>query len=193
MKLVSSGQIRGCARLLLALCAALLFAPQSALAQSASVNPIVKASTATTTIVTPLSFFKVADINFGSIAPGNTAGTVVLSPFNVVTTTGGVTARTGSTQPASFAGLGSNNQTVTISVTANSRLLTRVGGTQTMRIDTFVIGSTPTANLTTVPLAFRINSPTGQFSFPVGATLRVSANQTPGIYQGSFSVTLNYL
>lgn len=193
MKLPILGQIRICAKLLLALCAAMLFVPTSACAQSASTNPILKASSATTTIVTPLSFFKVADLNFGTIAPGTTSGTVVLSPFNVVTTTGGVTARTGSTQPARFAGLGSNNQTVTINVTANSRLLTRVGGTQTMRIDTFIIGSTPTAALTTAPLAFRINSPTGQFSFPVGATLRVSANQTPGIYQGSFSVTLNYL
>jgi Domain of unknown function (DUF4402) len=61
-----------------------------------------------------------------------------------------------------------------------------------MRVHTFVMGSTPTAVLTTTPRRFRINSATGVFAFPVGATLDVAANQAPGKYTGTWSITLNY-
>ena len=144
-------------------------------------------------IVTQLSFFKVDDLVFGRIAPGTTAGTVTIAPSGARTATGGVRLVSGPAhQPASFAGKGSFNQALTISINATSRTLTWVGGTQTMTMDSFVIGSTPTTNLTVAPLAFRIGSATGMFQFPVGARLRVGANQTPGIYQGNFTLTLNY-
>jgi hypothetical protein len=144
-------------------------------------------------VVTNLSFFKVDDIVFGSIIPSSTAGTVVVSPSGARTKTGGVRLATGaSPQPASFAGRGANNQRVAISVTRNSVTLAQVGGGGTMTMDTFIIGSSPTAQLTTAPLAFRINSPTGIFLFPVGATLRVKANQAPGKYVGTFAITLQY-
>ncbi len=144
-------------------------------------------------IVSQLSFFKVDDLVFGRIAAGNTAGTVVLSPSGVRTKTGGVLLAAGlPAQPAAFAGKGSFNQQVSISVNATSRTLTRVGGTETMTMDTFVIGSTPTAVLSTAPLAFRIANTSGIFQFPVGATLRVGARQAPGTYTGTFSLTLNY-
>jgi Domain of unknown function (DUF4402) len=95
-------------------------------------------------------------------------------------------------QPSSFAGRGANNQSVQISLAANSIQLTRVGGTQKMTVDTFIIGSTPTAQLTTNPRVFTIASPTGIFTFPVGATLRVGANQAAGNYLGTFAITLVY-
>ncbi len=166
----------------------LTLAPGRAAAQAVAATGRAEA-----VVVTNLSFFKVDDIVFGSLIPGPTAGTVVLAPDGTRTRTGGVTLATGATpQPASFAGRGANNQRVAISVTSNTVTLTRVGGGGTMTMDTFIIGSTPTAQLTTVPLAFRINSPTGIFQFPVGATLRVKANQAPGKYVGTFAVTLQY-
>ncbi len=144
-------------------------------------------------IVTPLSFFKVNDLVFGRIIPGPTAGTVIIAPSGTRTVTGGVRAATGLPhQPASFAGRGSFNQLVNISINATSRTLTRVGGSQTMVMDTFIIGSTPTATLTTSPVAFRIGSTNGMFQFPVGARLRVGANQAPGTYRGTFTITLQY-
>ncbi len=144
-------------------------------------------------VVSPLSFFKVDDLVFGRLIPGPTAGTVVIAPNGTRTATGGVRLATGLPhQPAAFAGRGSFNQLVRISVNATTRTLTRVGGTQTMLMDTFVIGSSPTATLTTAPLAFRIATPTGMFQFPVGARLRVGANQVPGIYTGTFTITLDY-
>lgn len=144
-------------------------------------------------VVSPLSFFKVDDLVFGRIVPGTTAGTVVIAPNGTRTATGGVRLASGVPhQPAAFAGRGSFNQIVTISINATSRTLTRQGGTQTMVMDTFVIGSTPTTTLTTAPLAFRIANANGMFQFPVGARLRVGANQAPGIYAGTFTLTLNY-
>lgn len=176
---------------LLTVAVCLLAAPQAALAQTQEV--VTATGTAEVIIVERLSLTKVDDLRFGRIIPGPTAGTVVLAPSGARTATGGTRLATGTSQPASFAGYGRRNQLVALSVGSLSSTLTRSGGTQTMSIDSFVIGSTPTALLTTAPLAFRITSTNGMFYFPVGATLRVKANQTPGIYNGSFAVTINYM
>lgn len=172
----------------LLLAGAVLAMPGHALAQSASAPAQSEA-----VVVSMLSFFKVDDLSFGRIIPGQTAGTVVLAPTGVRTRSGGVALASGAApQPAAFAGRGTFNQQVTISVGSNSITLNRIGGGGTMTMDSFVIGSTPTASLTTAPLAFRIGSSTGQFQFPVGATLRVKANQRSGNYAGTFTVTLQY-
>ena len=86
--------------------------------------------------------------------------------------------------------MGTNNQRVDISLGAASVLL--VGPGAPMRVHTFVIGSTPTAILTTTPLRFRINAASGVFAFPVGATLDVGANQAAGKYTGVWIINLNY-
>lgn len=143
-------------------------------------------------VVTRLSLLKTDDLNFGKIVAGTTAGTVTVTPAGTRTASGGTRLAGTGAQPAAFAGYGFANQTVSISVNSNTPVVRRVGGTETMQFDTFIIGSTPTAQLTTAPLAFRIASTTGMFAFPVGATLRVGARQVPGIYTGSFTVTLTY-
>lgn len=166
------------------LCALSSLCPGTAHAANADADVVV---------VQTLSFIKVDDLDFGSMLSGGTAGTVVVPPSGARTSTGGVTLTGTSFQPARFAGRGTVNQRVQISLNANAIQITRVSGTQTMTVDTFIIGSTPTAPLSTTPRTFTITSPTGIFNFPVGATLRVGANQVPGIYRGSFTVTLNYL
>lgn len=179
-------------RLVVALLAAALGLSLAAPASAQSAKITVQA-VAQAIVVTELSFFKVDDLNFGKIIAGTTAGTVTVAPAGGRTVTGGAKlAIDVAAHPARFAGKGSKNQTVTIAVISGITTLTRVGGTEKMTVDTFVIGSTPTATLTTVPLAFRISSSTGIFTFPVGATLRVNANQVPGNYAGSFTITLVY-
>lgn len=144
-------------------------------------------------VVANLTFIKVDDLSFGRVVPGTTAGTVVLSPAGTRTATGGARLATGGlVQPAAFAGKGTFNQQLTIRISNNSITLNRVGGGGTMTVDTFIIGSTPTAQITTSPQTFRIASSTGIFRFPLGATLRVKANQQPGTYVGSFTITVNY-
>jgi spore coat protein U-like protein len=143
-------------------------------------------------IVRPLSFTFVENLDFGSILAGPTAGTVTISPLNIRTKTGGPTLFGTSFRAAEFAGMGTPNQLVDVSLGANRITLTRVGGPQTMTVNAFVIGSTPTAQITTRPRRFRIASSTGLFQFPMGARLNVRANQRAGVYNGTFSVTLNY-
>ncbi|WP_447765192.1 DUF4402 domain-containing protein [Sphingopyxis panaciterrae] len=167
---------------------ALFFAPAAAspaLAQNAA------QSEAEAIVLRPLSFFKVNDLDFGDIIPSNAAGTVTIDPDGSRSRTGGVTLAGNSGEPARFAGLGSFNRQVNISLGSNTIWITGPG--TRMRVRDFEIGSTPTAILSTSPTRFRITSPLGNYNFPVGGTLEVGANQTPGDYSGSFTITLNYL
>ncbi len=165
----------------------------AALPSGASARESVSVSSDVVAIVVQrLSFIKTQDLDFGQFAATNRAGTVTIAPNGTRTSTGGVVLAGRSGQPASFSGYGFPNQTVRISVSSATETVTRQGGTQTMRFDTFIIGSTPQAQITTQPLAFRIASANGMFAFPLGATLRVNANQAPGVYVGTFNVVLDY-
>lgn len=142
-------------------------------------------------VLRPLSFFKVNDLDFGSILASGTAGTVRLYPNGSRTATGGATPVGNDGEAARFAGLGVPNRQVSISLGANQIFITGPGAP--MRVRNFEIGSTPSAILSTTPLRFNIASALGNYNFPVGATLDVGANQTPGDYSGTFTITLNYL
>ncbi|HMO74028.1 MAG TPA: DUF4402 domain-containing protein [Sphingopyxis sp.] len=142
-------------------------------------------------VLRPLSFFKANDLDFGDIIASGTAGTVRIAPDGSRSSTGGVTLAGGGGEPARFAGLGTYNQNVMISLSANQIWITGPG--QQMRVRNFEIGSTPTAILSTTPTRFRIATTLGNFNFPVGATLDVNAGQAPGDYSGTFTITLNYL
>ncbi|MEO0907220.1 MAG: DUF4402 domain-containing protein [Pseudomonadota bacterium] len=165
---------------------ALAMAPQIALAQETESTP------AEAFLVTPLSFQKEIDLDFGQIIASNTNGTVVMDSAGTVTTTGGIVHINGTQQPARFWGYGSFNQRVLINVTANSYTLTEPVSGETIIMDQILIGSQPPINITTNPRRFRIANPDGFFSFTIAGRLQVSAGQAPGIYSGEFTVTLEY-
>ncbi len=142
------------------------------------------------TIVRPLSFVIDDNLDFGSLFPSTVAGTVVISPTGARTANNGIVLVGTGHKPARFAGQGTFNQRVDVSLGSNSIFITGPG--VRMRVRDFVIGSTPTAILTTAPRRFRIGAASGIFGFPVGATLEVGANQVPGTYAGTWSITLNY-
>lgn len=172
--------------------AAALLASAAATVPAAHAQQADTDASANAIILQPLSFFKVDDLNFGDIVPNPTAaGTVRLFPDGSRTATNGIVLAGSTHAPARFAGLGTRNQQVTISLGANSIWITGPG--PRMRVRTFEIGSTPTAILSTTPLRFRITSTTGAFNFPLGAILEVGANQPEGEYSGTFTVNLNYL
>ncbi len=171
-------------------CATVLCAAGLVPAESRAASQSAKADV---TIVTPLSFIKDEDLDFGTMIRGTTAGTVVVPPTGARTATGGVTLGPGGFGASRFAGFGASGQTVQISVAANSITINRVGGGGSMTVDTFMIGSSPTwTAITTAPSNFTIGSTNGIFNFAMGATLRVGANQAPGDYIGTFTVILNY-
>lgn len=162
--------------------------PAPALAQTAGDS---EAARSEAIILRPLSFFRVQDLEFGDFVPGTAGGVVRVLPDGSRTATGSITLVGANHQPARFAGLGTFNRQVDISVSANSIQLTGPGAPMTL--SQFEIGSTPTAILTTTPLRFRIGAANGIFNFPIGGRLTVNANQADGTYAGSFAITLNYL
>ena len=165
-----------------------------AMAQS---GPAASASSTADTralILRRLSFVKVQDLEFGDIVPPATGpSTVRLHPDGSRTTTGGATVVGSNQQPARFAGQGSYNQQVAVSMGANNIWLTGPTGSTAMRVRNFEIGSTPTAILSTTPTRFRISSTSGIFNFPLGAILDINSGQMAGDYSGTFTITLNYL
>ncbi len=149
-----------------------------------------KQANAETVVVTRLSFVKVDDLDMGYIIPSNQNGDVILAPNGTRTATNGITLVGSQHQTAKFAGYGRTGQAVSVSLGANQIFLTGPG--PQMRLRNFTIGSTPTAILSTNPRVFTISSSTGAFQFPVGAELRVRANQPVGVYRGNWTITLNY-
>jgi spore coat protein U-like protein len=166
----------------------------SALAVIAMIPSIAQADTfsgdAQISILRPLSFIQVENLDFGSIISGTSAGTVTLSPTNVRSATGGVVLKGAGFQTARFAGMGSQNQRVRIRITPNSILLTGPG--PSMTVDNFTINPGTTLLQTGNSPNYRIQPANGIFWFTVGGRLNVGANQPSGSYFGTFTATLDY-
>jgi Domain of unknown function (DUF4402) len=141
-------------------------------------------------VVTPLSFIQVDNLDFGSVIPSNTAGTVTISTASVRTATNGIIVTGTGHQAARFAGMGTQNQRVRIRITPNSISLTGPG--PAMTVNNFIIGPAPTLQQVGASSNYRILPANGIFWFTVGASLSVGANQPAGTYSGTFSATLDY-
>jgi hypothetical protein len=140
-------------------------------------------SNVTATVITPISITKNTDMNFGELAAGATAGTVVLDPAGTVTVTGGVDAGAGTPTAATFTVSGEPNATYAITLPATAVTIDDGAG-NTMTVDTFTSTPTPTGTL----------DGTGNQTLSVGATLNVGANQVAGTYGAgaTFDVTVEY-
>ena len=133
-------------------------------------------------MILPLTVTKIQDMDFGALSVG-VAGTAVLEPnANSFTTTGGVAKIGGSPTCAEFAGAAQSNSVVNIKIPTGSVTLTRVGGTETMTVSKFTLQGPSKRALA------RAQS----FTFRVGGTLNVAANQVEGVYVGTFDVTVQY-
>jgi len=121
-------------------------------------------------------------INFGTLSRSSLEGTVTVSAEGVRTADGGVSVLTSSDfSAAPFGVTGDNSAAFSITLPANGTVeLTRSGGSEKMAVDDFDHNSTLTL------------SASGTATFNVGATLTVNADQVPGEYSGSFSVTVAY-
>ncbi|MGL5840200.1 MAG: DUF4402 domain-containing protein [Sphingorhabdus sp.] len=144
-------------------------------------------------IVTPGSFFKIEDLDFGTIVASNTAGTVVVHPSGARTATGGVALWGNDHHPAAFGGMKPTqaNRPVRINVGTNSIQVTGPGAPMTVRL--FNGNTNPGQFFNTNPRNFQVQQASnGAFALYVGATLDVNANQAPGTYTGTWTLTLNY-
>lgn len=173
----------------IALLAAILlpFAPgviSPALAQTGTAQGQVSAL-----LLEPMSLINTDALDFGSIIASPAGGDVVVDPAGAISTTGGMIVLPGTARAARFAGQGSASR-VLIKTGSNQIFLTGPG-TQ-MRVDDFTIGALSGLSQIGNGNNFRITSTNGLVGFAVGGRLRVNANQAPGDYSGSFTVTFNY-
>ncbi|MCM3875970.1 MAG: DUF4402 domain-containing protein [Thermoanaerobaculia bacterium] len=128
-----------------------------------------------------ISLTKITDLAFGDLTAGASAGTVRIAPNGNRTRTGGVTLLASTFDNASFTvATPSGNRGYTIILPGSATLTS--GGGFTMTVDTF--RSNPSGSGTT-------NAATRTQTLNVGATLQVGANQKPGTYMGTFTVTVN--
>ena len=154
-----------------------------ALAQPALAATPVTNATATTAILRPINVIKRADLDFGYVASGTAAGTIVIDPnTNLATAAGGALLLGGSPHAAAFIGAAGSSSVVNIKVPRQPVTLTRSGGTQTMTVSNFTVEG----------LDKRTVARATAFEFRVGGTLNIGANQVEGTYIGTFDVTVQY-
>jgi hypothetical protein len=133
-------------------------------------------------IFKPVTLQKQQDLDFGAVAV-TTAGTAVLNPSSeTVSTTGGVVFAGGLPHAALFQGISPSGNIVVIRLPNSAATLTRVGGTETMTVDTWTMDGAGRRTVVS-------RQP---FTFKVGGTLHVAANQTEGTYTGTFNVDIQF-
>lgn len=161
------------------------------------------AAPAKAVVLTPLSLVKTGDLAFGRVLARNVAGTVTVD-----STTGACTyaviSGIGPCRAATFAGRGVTGGGVRIGL-VNATNLTGPG--QTMVLDTIKVSGltgavfTGNGNSNGQGLGltqgngnqrFAIGGAGGVFNFGIGGVLHVNANQKPGLYRGTVTVTVSY-
>ena len=170
----------------------------SASAASARGTPVVVVASARATVVTTLTVVKVQDLSFGRIVPRPQLGTVTVDQNTGACTVTGPILEVGRCQYAQFAGMGSKNLGARISLT---------GPGQAMVLDNIKLGTNSSisfsgntnANGQGVGLTrggnaekYTIVSNSGIYVLNVGGRLTVNANQAPGLYTGSITISVQY-
>lgn len=145
-------------------------------AQAANATASAKAN-----ILKSVSVAKTADLDFGTIAPSNTAVSTVQ-----INAAGGVTCGTGlvcsgTTSAAGFEISGANGQNVSITSDASVTLN-----------NTTTAGTTMTASLTLNNPTMLLTATPANNAFKVAGTLNIAPGQAEGAYAGTFTVNVNY-
>ena len=151
------------------------------LAHAAPVAPD-KQATATARIAAPASVRKLQDLNFAYLSV-TTAGTAIVDPnTDAMTTTGGVLHAGRVPYAALFEAISPARAVVIIRLPRDPITVTRVGGTETMTVSNWTMSGDARRTLVAQEA----------FSFKVGGTLNVNANQVEGLYLGTFAVEVHH-
>lgn len=147
--------------------------------------PSTQAATATATVgaslLGSLASATVLNLEFGELTAGPIAGTVIMTPNGIRSSTGGVNlSLTGTSNPATFSLTGNPN--ATYAITLPPSLIISDGGSNNMVVDAF----------NSLPDAVGQLSAAGQQTLTIGGTLNVPANQPMGNYSGVMNLTIVY-
>ena len=142
-------------------------------------------------VVRPNTLIKTNDLDFGTLISGATGGTATVDPVTGArTTSGGVTPVGAGEQRAIFQGTG--GLLLLFVSGSNSVTLTRAGGGGSMTATLTRAVTTSGGGITLLGPSATL-FPSGVQTYYVGGTLTVPANQPPGDYSGTFTLTVNYL
>lgn len=165
---------------------AILFSGVSVMA-SAQVNNITSSSataSSSATIIKPIKIEKNLDLNFGTIATSSAAGTVTIAHDAVANATAAngvaLAPTTELRQAAKFTISGENGVSYGVTMPATATLKSKDGSkemTVTLSKNLLTTGNTLGASDATLY---------------VGGVLAVGANQTSGLYNGEFAITVQY-
>ena len=154
----------------------LAFAPGHAEAATATAN-------ATVVTLRPLAIVKTADLEFGTLVPSNVLGSATINAStDARSTAGGVIGAAGATPSAAHFTAAGLVGAVALIALPSSITLTRISGTETMTV----------TSLSSNGATLRVFPGTATIDVAVGGTLGVAANQVPGDYTGTFTVTVLY-
>lgn len=186
-------------------CAALALACMAALPTPATARERVTVTGgARATIVAPLTVVWVQDMSFGRIVPRPQAGTVTVDQITGACTVTGPILEVGQCRFAQFSGMGTKNMSARISLTNVTNL---TGPGAPMVLDTITLGTNSTilfagnsnANGRGVGLTkggnaqkYSITTNSGIYILNIGGTLHVNANQAPGRYTGTLTISVQY-
>jgi hypothetical protein len=135
--------------------------------------------TASANVISGLSVFETTELRFGTFSSGSTPGTIDHNGYR----TGGVTTSSGNgAQHGIFSFIGTPSVHITsilINGSINHTTVTLTNGASSM------VAAIHTHNAATL-------NASGNASINVYGVLNVAANQAPGNYLGSYTITANY-
>lgn len=126
------------------------------------------------------------ELSFGEIAPGSTAGIVTLSPDGTLTDDGNTRAYRGS-QSTAMVIIEQANPNMALELSFDQESVTINANSSSMTVNNFVFSCPGMANAPTVQ-----GRKAELDKCRVGASLEVSAYQSPGLYSGAVSISANY-
>jgi len=140
--------------------------------------------------IRPLGIVKTDDLDFGTMLPG-IGGNVTINAQTGARTTAGPVLAPGAFGPGRFLVAATPLRIITLSINPNNNLvLNRVGGGGSMTASQFRISYN---NGAAVPVGPNFAIPlTGLVTIQMGGRLGVGNNQAEGVYEGIFTMTVNY-
>lgn len=137
-----------------------------------------------TQIVNPGLVTNRSSLDFGSVITGSVQSRIRIPPTSdtIIVSAGNAIPIGGSVSRAQFDVTAAPLTLVLINLPSGIQL-TRISGSEQMLLDQFQQNGLP----------LRFMGASGQLTFFVGGRLRVGPSQAPGLYQGNFTVTVNFL
>lgn len=167
--------------------AATVLASSGFAATAAHAAPQSQGADARAKVLKRLTLTKTSDLDFGIVVPSTTAaGTVTVNNTETAATCSSGMTCTKAASASRFTVTGSKNEALTVSYPATVTLQQTAGtGTATGT------GTAMVVTLAARPTAPRLDNK-GDYSFAIGGSLAVGADQADGNYAGTFNVTVDY-